>query len=107
MVSQIQKNAQDNSEASNAQYNAEQGCQQVAQRSEDRLVVVGNGDKDYCDDVLGSCTNYVIADGVGVGGWPNDYSITKGCLHCATNLGVLQQEYHFHRLDKKSDFFFS
>merc|ERR1712203_991128 len=29
----------DNSEASNAQYNAEQGCQQVAQRSEDRLVV--------------------------------------------------------------------
>merc|ERR1712038_1594544 len=29
----------DNSEASNAQYTAEQGCQQVAQRSEDRLVV--------------------------------------------------------------------
>ena len=48
---QIQNNVQDNSEASNAQYNAAQGCQQVAQRSEDRLVVVGNGDeKDYCDD---------------------------------------------------------
>ena len=51
MMSKIQNNVQDNSEASNAQYNAEQGCQQVAQRSEDRLVVVGSGDeKDYCDD---------------------------------------------------------
>ena len=50
-MSQIQNNVQDNSEASNAQYTADQGCQQVAQRSEDRLVVVGNGDeKDYCDD---------------------------------------------------------
>ena len=52
MISQIQNNVQDNSEASNAQYKAEQGCQQVAQRSEDRLVVVGNGDKDYCYNAM-------------------------------------------------------
>ena len=32
---------QDNSEASNAQYTAEQGCQQVAQRDEGLTVVVG------------------------------------------------------------------
>ena len=52
MMCQIQNNVQDNSEASNAQYKAEQGCQQVAQRSEDRLVVVGNGDKDYCYNAM-------------------------------------------------------